>query len=78
MVETLAEALPKQIKRVSEKKERWVGYMRDTPELGGPGMQLSINIMQAEIDCAIEALASGDVVRMMQCHESLAGYNDDD
>ena len=73
---TLAESLPAQIKRVSEKKARWEGYMRDHDM--GPGMQFSINIMQSEIDNAVQSLASGDVVSMLQSHESLAAYSDDD
>ena len=44
----------------------------------GPGMQFSINIMQSEIDDAVQSLASGDVVSMLQSHESLAAYSDDD
>lgn len=76
MVETLADALPKEIARVTAKKERWQGYMRDHNM--GPGMQLSINIMQAEIEIAVSALASGDVAEMLAAHEALKGYNDDD
>ena len=40
---TLAESLPAQIKRVSEKKPRWEGYMRDHDM--GLGMQFTINVM---------------------------------
>lgn len=76
---SIAEALPAEIKRVTEKKERWLGYMREHDM--GPaalGMQLSINIMAAEIDEAVNALASGDVVRMLHACETLRGYTDDD
>ena len=73
---TLADELPKEIARVSAKRDRWRDMMRDHNM--GPGMQLSINIMQIEIDSAVAALASGDVVQMMQSLESLRGYNDDD
>ena len=73
---SLAEALPAQIKRVTAKKERWQDLMREQDM--GPGMQFSINIMQAEIDRAVAALAGGDVVEMMAAHEALADYNDDD
>ena len=73
---TLADALPAQIKRVTAKKERWQEYMRDHNM--GAGMQLSINIMQAEIENAVAALASGDVTDMLAAHEALKGYNDDD
>lgn len=73
---SLAEALPQQIDRVQKKKERWQGYMRDMDM--GPGLQFSINIMDATIREGVEALASGDVVRMMAAHQALADYNDDD
>ena len=73
---SLADALPAEIKRVTAKKERWQGYMRDHDM--GPGMQFSINIMQAEIEQAVANLASGDVVAMMRSHEALKGYSDDD
>ncbi len=73
---TLADALPAQIKRVTEKKERWQQMMRDHDM--GPGMQFTINIMQAEIDRGVKALASGDVVEMLAAHQALADYSDDD
>lgn len=73
---SLAEALPAQIKRVSEKKARWEGYMRDG--LLGPLAGLSVKIMQAEIEQAIANLASGDVLAIMQSHANLAAYNEDD
>jgi len=73
---SLAEALPQEIARVSAKKERWQSFMRDHAMVSG--MQFSINIMQAEIEEAVNALASGDLARMLTAHESLKGYNDDD
>lgn len=76
MSDTLADALPREIARVTAKKERWQGYLRDHDM--GPGMQLSINIMQAEIEAAVKACASGDVTEMMAALKSLRGYNDDD
>ena len=75
-VTTLADALPAQIKRVTAKKERWQDMMREHNM--GPGMQFSINIMQAEIERGVSALASGDVVEMLAAHEALADYSDDD
>jgi hypothetical protein len=74
--ETLADTLPREIARVTAKKERWQGYMRDHDM--GPGMQFSINIMQQEIKSAVRACASGDVVEMMAAHEALKEYSDDD
>lgn len=76
MTDTIADALPREIARVTAKKERWQAYMRDHDM--GPGMQLSINIMQMEIENAVKACASGDVTEMMAALESLRGYNDDD
>ena len=75
-METLADALPAQIKRVTAKKERWQAMMKEHNM--GPGMQFSINIMQAEIEAGIAALASGDIAAMMAAHQSLADYSDDD
>jgi len=76
MTYTLADALPDEIKRVTAKKERWQKMMRDHNM--GPGMQLSINIMQIEIEAAIKASISGDPVAMMAALQSLKDYNDDD
>ena len=76
MTDTLADALPREIARVTAKKERWQGYMKEHDM--GPGMQLSINIMQMEIENAVKACASGDVTEMMAALESLRGYSDDD
>jgi hypothetical protein len=76
MTDTLANKLPREIARVTAKKERWQGYMRDHNM--GAGMQLSINIMQAEIENAVAALASGDVTAMLAALEALKGYNDAD
>jgi hypothetical protein len=76
MTDTLANKLPREIARVTAKKERWQGYMRDHDM--GPGMQLSINIMQAEIENAVAALSSGDVTAMLAALEALKGYNDAD
>lgn len=73
---TLADALPAQIARVTAKKERWQQMMREYDM--GPGMQFSINIMQAEIERGVKAMASGDVTEMMAAHQALADYNDDD
>lgn len=72
---TLADALPAEIKRVTAIKERWQELAREHDM--GPGMQLYINIMQAEIDRGVQALASGDVVAMLAAHQALADYSDD-
>lgn len=76
MTDTLADALPREIARVTAKKERWQRMMREHNM--GAVMQLSINIMQTEIERAIKACASGDVVEMLTAHEALKGYDDND
>lgn len=76
MTDTVADALPREIARVTAKKERWQAMMKDHDM--GPGMQFSINIMQMEIENAIKAAASGDVVQMMASLQSLKDYSDDD
>ena len=75
--DTLADALPREIARVTAKKERWQGYCRDHPELAW-GMQIGINVMALEIEGAIKAAASGDVLEMLQAHATLKEYSDDD
>ncbi len=77
MTDTLADALPREIARISAKRDRWRDMMKEHPELG-PGMGLTVAIMQAEIDRAVRACASGDVVEMMAAHQALKDYSDDD
>ncbi len=73
----LAEALPEEIKRISAKRERWLGYQR---EMGpaGVGMGATIALMQLDIDRAVKACAAGDVVEMLAAHATLKEYGDDD
>ena len=77
MTDTLADALPREISRVSAKRDRWRNMIKEHPELG-PGMQFTIAIMQAEIDRAILVCTSGDVVEMMASYQALKDYSDDD
>ena len=77
MTDTLADALPREIARVSAKRDRWRDMVKDHPELGS-GMTITIAIMQAEIDYAVHACANGDAVEMLTALESLKGYSDDD
>ncbi len=77
MSDALADALPREIARVSAKRDRWRDMMMEHPELG-PGMHLTIAIMQAEIDRGVKACASGDIVEMLHAHQSLKEYSDDD
>lgn len=73
---TLALSLPAQIARVTAKKERWQKMKRDLNM--GAGIQFNINIMQADIERGVKALASGDVTEMLSAHQALADYSDDD
>lgn len=81
MTDTLADALPREIKRVQEKKERWIGYAAEMEKMSpgsSVGMKLTMNIMQVHIDAGVAAAASGDVVAMLAAHEDLKSYSDDD
>jgi hypothetical protein len=75
---SLGDALPAEIARVQAKRERWLGYARQAGPQVAWGMEITMQFMQAEINEAVLALASGDVVRMIRAHEALKGYSDDD
>lgn len=77
MTDTLADALPREIARVSAKRDRWRDMMKAHPELA-PGMGFTVAIMQAEIDRAVKACAHGDIGEMLAAHQSLKDYSDDD
>jgi hypothetical protein len=76
MSDTLADALPREIARVSAKRDRWRDMMKEHPELG-PGMAFTIAIMQAEIDRAVKACAHGDIGEMLAALQSLKDYDDE-
>ena len=77
MNDSLAEALPKQIERVSAKRDRWIRMASEHPEMAA-GMNVTIELMRHEIMAGVHAAASGDVVGMMAAHQALAAYSDDD
>jgi len=77
MTDTLADALPREIARVTAKKERWQEMARKHPDMA-QGMAISIAIMDAEIKGAIQAAANHDTAAMLAALEGLRGYNDDD
>jgi hypothetical protein len=77
MTDTLADALPREIARVSAKRDRWRDMMKEHPELAR-GMAVPVAIMQVEIDRAVVACARGDIIEMMNSHQSLKEYSDDD
>jgi hypothetical protein len=69
---SLAEALPKEIKRVRDLQDEFKKLRGKSQVIVEP----QIMIMENEITAAVEALASGDVVEMMRCLLSLNGYED--
>ena len=75
-ITTLADALPAEIKRVQEKRERWLEFAR----IAGPqaNFKPALMLMQMSVDEGVQALASGDVVRMLRAHEALKDHSDDD
>jgi hypothetical protein len=75
MSDSLADALPRQIARVSAKRDRWIEMKAEFPELRE--MELTIAIMQAEINRGVMALASGDIVEMLHAHQALKDYDDE-
>jgi hypothetical protein len=75
---SLGDALPAEIARVQAKHSRWIGYARQAGPQVARGMEITMQFMQIEINEAVKALASGDVVRMIRAHEALKGYSDDD
>ena len=77
MTDTLADALPREIARVTAKKERWQKMAIDHPSMA-VGLGITVAIMQAHIEQAILTCASGDVVEMMNALAGLNAYNDDD
>ncbi|MCJ2098472.1 hypothetical protein [Methylobacterium sp. E-046] len=65
MADTLAAALPREMVRVAS----LIPFYRQV-ENGG----LAAALMQASIDRAQEAIASGDAVAMLLAHADLQGY----
>lgn len=81
MGDSLGTGLPKQIERIAAKKERWLGYQRDMEKMhagSGRGMSITIMMMDAHLKQAHEAIASGDIAKMMTAYQDLADYSDDD
>ena len=70
MTETLADALPKEITRVRKLQDEFKALRG----LENTIVEPQIMIMEHEIQAAINALASGDVVEMIRCHKALKEY----
>lgn len=67
-IKTLREELPKEITRVRD--EVLPAYV----EIGSSGT-FAVLSMKAAIVLAEKAIAEGDTVMMLQCYQSLKGYN---
>ena len=67
---SLAEALPAKIKEMNEEIiPAYVSIIHLAPVV-----QLTVNLMRAEVQRAIEALASGDVVEMLEAYAAIKDY----
>jgi len=64
--DTLGHALPREMTRVRDK----VLPLYDAEPMGF----LAAGLMRQSLDAAARALAEGDVVAMIRCHEDLKGY----
>jgi hypothetical protein len=66
---SLAEALPREMARVRDE----VLPCYELPILNGTG-RFAAAMMRSDLDRAARALASGDVIEMLQVYEALKGY----
>lgn len=71
-IDTLADALSREINRVRGVQDQFKS-LRNTPMVI---VEPQIRMMESEIQEAIAALASGDVVAMLRAYESLKEYTD--
>lgn len=71
MVVSLADALPAKIREMNE--VIIPAYVEIIPI--APMTQLTVQIMRAEVQEAVEALASGDVVRMIRAYAAIKDYH---
>ena len=69
-MKTLADALPDEIMRVLEVRDLYIS-LRGMPNVMA---EPAIALMTADIERAVRALFSGDVVEMLRVYESLKGY----
>ena len=69
-MKTLADALPDEIMRVLEVRDLYIS-LRGMPNVM---VEPAIALMTADIERAVRALFSGDVVEMLRVYESLKGY----
>lgn len=65
---SLGEALPEEMARVRD-------HVLPAYIAIGPAGTFAATMMRADLDRAARAMAEGDVLAMMQAHESLKGYS---
>lgn len=68
---TLADALPAKIREMNE--IIIPAYVEIIPEV--PMAALTVQLMRAEVQRAVEALASGDVVEMLAAYAEIKDYD---
>jgi hypothetical protein len=69
---SLADALPREITRVRNIQDQFK-TLRGTPNVI---VEPQIAMMETSIQAAIKAVAAGDVVEMLRCHEDLKSWDD--
>lgn len=69
---SLAEALPAEITRVRDVQDQF----KELRKLPNVIVEPQIAMMEASIQEGMNALASGDVVRMLRAHEDLKGWKE--
>ena len=74
--------LPRQIERVSAKRERYRVYAKSLLGEGFPEMAWSLTpviaVMTHDLDAASAAVASGDVIACILAYQALRDFGDDD
>lgn len=68
MTDTLGDALPREMARVRDEVMPMYLQLQGTP---GVWVEPALMMMRAELDAAAKAMAEGDVVAMLRCHQSL-------
>jgi hypothetical protein len=69
MADSVGEALPREMTRI---RKLLPNYERVAPF--APGARITIALMNASLDRAQAALASGDVIKIIRAYEDLKGY----
>lgn len=74
---TVGSELLNEIERVSAKRERWNGYMRDVGSMGA-ALKPAMFLMTAAIDRAKSAIQSNDPAEAIGALEDLRTFDDND